>query len=149
VSKWFQRLSNQAKALTVIVGLVSALIAALVAWDNFVVQKTTCSFSGVASHAISGEPEANVVIGYDPNYVGNVNSGRRPQVTVLARSGADGRFAGDCGGIHDAVSDDSFELLYFGGTSVGGLPCLEVRSTHVRIRNRGEHDGLAIVDFGC
>jgi len=146
---WWDRLSTQAKALTAVVALAVAVIGGVAAWDNLVVQTTSCSFAGVAYDQLSGQPARDVRIGYDPNNVGHVVSGYNGRVVTLAISGNDGAFKGDCGGVHDQVARDSFEILYVGGPSLPGLPCLQTKYSSLRLSNRGSHDGIDLPIVGC
>lgn len=143
---WFANLDTGVK---IIGGLVTAAVAAFGLFTAYNAYNA-CSFSGTAFNSNTGAPVAGLFLGYDPNYTGRYVEGYVAQFETLANTANDGSFRGDCRGIHDAVAEDSFELLYFGQPSeVEGLPCLGTRYTSIRVSSRGDTPGMNVRIVGC
>jgi hypothetical protein len=130
-----------ASAVVVLLGSIFTLYKN---WDEWFGEKTKCTISGHTFDGSTNEPLSNVAVGYATNYPGYYVQGLIPQFVRLATSGSDGAFSGDCKGIHDAASADSFEVLAFGG-NCPGLPNITYTYTGQRFANRGSHDSINIV----
>jgi hypothetical protein len=144
---WFANLDTGVKIIGGVLTAGVTLFALLTAYNAY----NACSFAGIAFDSTTGAPVPGLFLGYDPNYSGRFVEGYTPHVEkVLANSGNDGAFRGDCRGAHDGAADDSFELLYFGQPSgLPGFPCLGAMHTAIRVSSRGDTSGINVRVVGC
>jgi hypothetical protein len=147
----WQSLDLKVKVIGGVIGAAAALFGLYTAYDTFIQEKQTCSFSGTVYVLGTREPAPRAFVGYSPmGQPGPPPSG----LVKLAEAGPDGSYSAGCGGIEDAGGNGSFEVLTWNGPRARfpGLPCLgrdSISYSYIRIPNRGERTGVNLATRGC